>query len=65
MPNSMPNDDVLVRSIGRLPVIRAQLASRTWPFLADLSQGDRDAALDGMAIRQYRAECTATLVVRT
>lgn len=65
MPNSMPNDDAVINSIGRLPVIRAQLASRTWPLLADLSQGERDVVLEGMAQREYSAERYAALVVRT
>jgi hypothetical protein len=55
MPNSMP-DDAVIRSMGRIPVIRARLASRPWPLLADLSQVDRDRVLDGMALRDYRAE---------
>jgi hypothetical protein len=55
MPNSMP-DDAVIRSMGRIPVIRAKLASRPWPLLAGLSQVDRDRVLDGMALRDYRAE---------
>ena len=56
MPSSMPDDDTLIRSTGRIPVIRALLASRTWPRLAQLSQEDRDVVLDGMARRDSRSE---------
>ncbi|MDQ2666362.1 MAG: hypothetical protein M3Z05_10165 [Gemmatimonadota bacterium] len=56
MPDSMPAHDVLMGSIGRLQVIRALLASRSWPSLADLSQAERDVALNEMAQSEYRAE---------
>ena len=65
MPNSMPDADALIRSTGRIPVIRAQLASRPWPLLADLSPKDRDLVLDGMALREYLSERNAAFVVRT
>jgi hypothetical protein len=61
MPNSTPDDDALIRSVGRIPIIRAQLASRTWPDLAELSQNERDVALDRMALRDYHAERSALL----
>ena len=65
MPNPIFHDDAMTRSIGRIAVIRAQLASRPWPLLADLSQSDRDVVLDGMALRDYRSEHNAQLIVRT
>lgn len=65
MPNSMPNDDALIRSTGRIAVFRALLASRTWPRLAQLSQEDRDGVLDGMARRDSRSERTAEFAETT
>ena len=65
MPNSLPDDDALIRSTGRIQVIRALLASRPWPLLAELSQKDRDLALDGMALRDYRSERDSALLMRT
>ena len=56
MPNSMPDDDALIRSTGRIPVIRALLASRSWPQLAELSQKERDVVLDRMALRDSGAK---------
>lgn len=61
MPNSMPNDDALIRSTGRIAVIRALLASRTWPLLSELAQSERDAVLDGMAQRDFQSEYRAEL----
>jgi hypothetical protein len=65
LPNSMPNDDALMRSIGRIPVIRAQLASRPWPLLAHLSPAERDVVLDTMALRDFRSERDAAFAART
>ena len=56
MPDFMQDDDALLRSMGRIPVIRALLASRIWPHLSKLSPLDRDLALDAMALREYRCE---------
>ena len=56
MPDSQHDDDALLRSMGRIRVIRAQLATRTWPHLLGLPDRERDAALDAMALRQYRGE---------
>lgn len=64
MPSSTP-DDALIRSFGRIAVIRAQLAGRTWPLLANLSQRERDVVLDGMARRDYRAECNVSFAEET
>ena len=63
MPSSTP-DDALIRSFGRIAVIRAQLASRTWPSLANLSPGEREFVLDEMALRDYRAERRSLLLDR-
>ena len=65
MPSSLPHDDALIRSIGRIHVIRALLASRPWPLLKELSKEDRDLALDGMALRDYRSERDTALLIRT
>jgi hypothetical protein len=56
MPNSMHDDDALIRTMGRIPVIRALLASRSWPYMSSLSVSERDRALDEMALREFRAE---------
>ena len=62
MPDSIHNDDTLLRSMERLPVIRAQLASRSWPHLSALSVSERDLVLTDMALREYRAEQLALSV---
>ena len=51
----MHNDDTLTRTMGRIPVIRALLASRTWTYMAHLTVSERERALE-MALREYRAE---------
>ena len=56
MPVSMHDDDALIRSMGRIPVIRALLANRVWPHMIRFSIAERDHALDSMALREYRAE---------
>ena len=56
MPDSMHEDYTLIRTMGRIPVIRALLASRTWPYMSSLSLSERERALDDMALREYRAE---------
>ena len=56
MPDSMHDDDALMRSMSRIPVIRSLLASRSWPYMSNLSVRERDRALDEMALREYRAE---------
>ena len=50
------DDDAILRFIGRIPVIRAPLASRTWPHLIGLSTAERDRARDHTVPREYRAE---------
>lgn len=64
MTSSLSDGDTLIRSMGRIAVIRALLASRAWPRLAELSQQERDLVLDGMALRDYRSECCPDPLVR-
>ena len=56
MPDLAHEDDARLRSMGRIPVIRALLASRAWPYMSSLSVSERERALDDMALRQYEWE---------
>ena len=64
MPSATP-DDALFRSFGRSAVIRSQFASRTWPFLTDLSSIGLGVVVGGLALREHRAECGALFVERS
>jgi hypothetical protein len=56
MPDSMHDHDAILRSLGRIPAIRALLASQSRTTLAHLSVTERDRVLDDMALRQFRGE---------
>ena len=61
MPNSMPDNDVVIRSTGRIPIIRASLVRLIWPLFSEVSQRDGEVVLHGVALRGFRSECQADL----
>ena len=56
MLNSTHDDEAVLHSMRRIPVIRNLLAGMTGSHLSRLSPKERDRILDDMALREYRAE---------